>query len=97
MFDLGIQELIVVFIVALIVFGPKRLPELGRSLGKGLLELRKAVQGIKEQIDAGTGINPDIPGGRHAVPENEKNANAKETKDKPSSGLQRKEGQVNDR
>lgn len=50
MFDLGIQELIVIFVVALLVFGPKRLPELGRSLGKGLAELRKAVQDVKEQM-----------------------------------------------
>lgn len=52
MFDLGIQELIVIFIVALIVFGPKRLPELGKTLGKGMLELRKAMEGVKEQINA---------------------------------------------
>lgn len=52
MFDLGIQELIVIFIVALIVFGPKRLPELGRTIGKGLLELKKAFHGVKEQVDA---------------------------------------------
>ncbi len=51
MFDLGIQELIVIFIVALLVFGPKRLPELGKSLGKGLAELKKAMQGVKEQMD----------------------------------------------
>jgi len=50
MFDLGIQELIVIFVVALLVFGPKRLPELGRSLGKGLAELKKAVQDVKEQM-----------------------------------------------
>jgi Tat protein translocase TatB subunit len=51
-FDLGIQELVVIFAVALIVFGPKRLPELGRTIGKGLLELRKAMEGVKEQIQA---------------------------------------------
>ena len=50
MFDLGIQELIVIFVVALIVFGPKRLPELGKTLGKGLFELKKAMEGIKEQM-----------------------------------------------
>ncbi len=50
MFDLGIQELIVIFVVALLVFGPKRLPELGRTLGKGILELKKAMEGMKEQI-----------------------------------------------
>lgn len=53
MFDLGIQELIVIFIVALIVFGPKRLPELGRTLGKFVLEARKALQDVKTQIETG--------------------------------------------
>ncbi|BCB96222.1 hypothetical protein JZK55_11440 [Dissulfurispira thermophila] len=52
MFDLGIQELIVIFVVALLVFGPKKLPELGRSLGKGIAELKKAMHGVKEQMDA---------------------------------------------
>ncbi len=52
MFDLGIQELVVIFVVALIVFGPKRLPELGRTLGKGILELKKAMEGVREQIHA---------------------------------------------
>lgn len=52
MFDLGIEELILIFIVALIVFGPKRLPELGKALGKGMLELRKAMEGVREQIHA---------------------------------------------
>ncbi len=52
MFDLGIQELIVIFVVALVVFGPKRLPELGRTLGKGILELKKAMEGVREQIHA---------------------------------------------
>jgi Tat protein translocase TatB subunit len=51
MFDIGIQELIVIFIVALLVFGPKRLPELGRSLGKGLAELKKAFQDVKDQVE----------------------------------------------
>ncbi len=57
MFDLGIQELIVIFVVALIVFGPKRLPELGRTLGKGILELKKAMEGVREQIHAESEMN----------------------------------------
>lgn len=51
MFDIGLQELIVIFVVALLVFGPKRLPDIGRALGKGLAEFRKAMQGVKDQID----------------------------------------------
>ncbi len=50
MFDLGFQELIVIFIVALLVFGPKKLPELGRTLGKGIAEFKKIVGEFKGQI-----------------------------------------------
>jgi Tat protein translocase TatB subunit len=52
MFDIGIQELIVVFIVALMVFGPKRLPELGRTLGKFMLEIRKGLSEVKFQMES---------------------------------------------
>ena len=51
MFDLGMQELIVIFAVALIVFGPKKLPELGRTIGKGINELKKSMSGIRDQFD----------------------------------------------
>jgi len=52
MFDIGMQELIVIFIVALIVFGPKRLPELGKTLGKAMAELKRAMYNVKEQMDS---------------------------------------------
>ncbi len=52
MFDLGIQELIVIFIVALLVFGPKKLPELAATLGKAVRDIRQAMSGVKEQIDS---------------------------------------------
>ena len=48
MFDIGLPELIVIFVVALLVFGPKRLPELARSLGKGIGELKRAFQDVRE-------------------------------------------------
>ncbi len=51
MFDLGWQELVVIFAVALIVFGPEKLPELARAMGKGMAELRRSLQGVKDQID----------------------------------------------
>jgi sec-independent protein translocase protein TatA len=43
--NVGPLELIVVLIIALVIFGPKRLPELGRSMGKGIREFRSSVSG----------------------------------------------------
>src|SRR6266480_1998052 len=48
---LGIPELIVIFVVALLVFGPKRLPEIGRTLGKALGEFKKATDDFKNTIE----------------------------------------------
>src|ERR1700737_3271434 len=45
--SIGMPELIVIFIVALLVFGPKKLPELGKSLGKGIREFKKASDELK--------------------------------------------------
>jgi sec-independent protein translocase protein TatA len=39
---LGLQEMIVILVIALIIFGPKKMPEIGKSLGKGIAEFKKA-------------------------------------------------------
>src|SRR3990167_85436 len=49
--NIGFPELLVIFVVALLVFGPKRLPELGRSLGRGLTEFRRASSDLKNSIE----------------------------------------------
>ena len=49
--NIGVPELIIIFVVALIVFGPKKLPELGKSLGKGLAEFRRASNELKATIE----------------------------------------------
>lgn len=51
MFGLGVPELIVIFVIALIVFGPKKLPDLGRALGRGIAEFKRASQEVKESIE----------------------------------------------
>ena len=51
MFGIGLPELILIMAVALIVVGPEKLPELAKSLGKGILELKKAASSLKESLD----------------------------------------------
>ncbi len=46
--SLGWQEIIVIFILALIIFGPRKLPELGKTIGKGLAEFKKASNELKQ-------------------------------------------------
>jgi len=48
---LGFQEVLLILIIALVIFGPKKLPELGRSLGKTLSEFRKASNEIKRSLE----------------------------------------------
>jgi Tat protein translocase TatB subunit len=45
------QELIVIFVVALLVFGPKRLPELGRAIGKTIGQFRSVISDVKTEVD----------------------------------------------
>ena len=52
MFGLGMGELIVIFIVALIVLGPARLPKLAQDLGKAIREFRKAADDVKQELTA---------------------------------------------
>ena len=49
--EVGITGLIVILIVALLVFGPKRLPEIGRSLGKGMREFKDSITGSDDKAE----------------------------------------------
>ncbi len=51
MFNIGPTELIIILVLALIVFGPQRLPEIGRSIGRSLREFRRASDEIRGEIE----------------------------------------------
>jgi Tat protein translocase TatB subunit len=61
MFNIGMPELILILVVALIVLGPKRLPEMAKSLGKALREFQKATEDLKDSLQKD--LHPDEPPG----------------------------------
>jgi len=61
MLNIGPQELILVLIVALVVVGPKRLPELGRTIGKAMREFRKVQDEVRDTIRLDMNVDPDPP------------------------------------
>ena len=50
--SIGGPELIVIFVVALMIFGPRKLPQLGRTIGRGLAEFRKAATDLRQTLDS---------------------------------------------
>jgi len=61
MFDIGLQELVLIFVIALLVFGPKNLPQLGKSLGRAMREFRKASDEFRSTIETNLKINEVDP------------------------------------
>jgi TatA/E family protein of Tat protein translocase len=51
MFGIGMPELIVILVIALLVFGPKNLPNIGKALGRGIREFKKASKELKEELN----------------------------------------------
>lgn len=51
-FGISIWELLILLVVLLLIFGAKRLPEMGRSLGKGMREFKDSVTGVEEKLTA---------------------------------------------
>ena len=50
-FGIGVTELVILLVALLIIFGPKRLPEMGRSLGKGMREFKDSISGKDDEDD----------------------------------------------
>lgn len=67
--NIGLPEILVVLVIALIIFGPKRLPELGKSLGRGIREFRSSISGQddddeddKPELESGTKPGEPVQG-----------------------------------
>jgi TatA/E family protein of Tat protein translocase len=61
MFGIGMPELIIIFVIALIVIGPKKLPDLARALGRGMAEFRKATDEVRANLNIGD-VEEEIKG-----------------------------------
>jgi sec-independent protein translocase protein TatA len=65
MFDIGLPELLVILGIALLVFGPSKLPELAKGLGKAIREFKNATEEIKEEFHK---VTEDRPGEDKPIP-----------------------------
>jgi TatA/E family protein of Tat protein translocase len=61
MFDIGLQELVVIGVLALLVFGPSKLPELGRMFGRAMREFRRASDEFRTTVETNLKINEPDP------------------------------------
>jgi len=59
--NIGAPELIVILVIALLVLGPKKLPEVGRSVGKGMREFKESLSGENDHDDTKPAITPTTP------------------------------------
>ncbi len=58
---LGFPEMIFIVVLALLIFGPKRLPEVGRTIGKGMAQFRKATSDLRRTIETEIALENDAP------------------------------------
>ncbi|PYN97406.1 MAG: twin-arginine translocase subunit TatB [Candidatus Rokuibacteriota bacterium] len=61
MFDIGLQEMLVIGVIALLVFGPSRLPELGRMVGRAMREFRRASDEFRSTVETNLNLNDSDP------------------------------------
>lgn len=60
LFNLGAQEMIVLLVIGVLLFG-RKLPEVGRYLGKGIVEFKKGMKGLEDEIESSATSRPDTP------------------------------------
>jgi len=96
MLGIGMPEILIILVVALIVIGPKRLPELAKHLGKGLAEFKKAADDLQEsvRVDLETERHKEfVEKYPHLIPDSE---SEEESEEKPEKGDQPKQAQLSD-
>ena len=85
MFNIGMPELLVILAMALIMLGPKRLPEIARALGKAMAEFRKATSGISQELENARAMLED-EGRKASEPAPNRIATPASTEPKPAAG-----------
>ena len=58
---LGIAETVLILVVALLIFGPRRLPEIGGAMGKGIREFKRSINEVKHELAQATEVPPPAP------------------------------------
>jgi TatA/E family protein of Tat protein translocase len=91
MLDIGFQELILVLVIALLVFGPRKLPELGRAIGRAMREFRRASDEFRSTLETNLQVNEPDPGPPQPPPEAVPSAPVP-TQDPPLPDLARNDG-----
>jgi sec-independent protein translocase protein TatA len=87
MFGLGFGELVVIFLIALIFIGPKKLPELAKGLGKGIREFQNAAKGFGDQLqNSDESTPPEAPKKVADAPRQDQKDSASETSSAPTAG-----------
>ena len=82
MLGIGMQEIVIILIVALIIIGPKKLPDLARALGRAMGEFRRAADDLKDNLDI-NGMKAEKEKLMREITQNQLNLNKKSEADNP--------------
>jgi sec-independent protein translocase protein TatA len=86
-FGLGTQEMLVLLVIGVLLFG-RKLPEVGRYLGKGIVEFKKGIKGLEDDIDTQASARPEPPALEQPRPPQRVMTSAPKFEDAPSNNIQ---------